>query len=252
MRLEGRTAVVTGAARGIGYAYCERLAADGANVVAIDIEDPAGPAAQLPGSGGHLGLICDVSDPEQIEGAAAAVLDRYGRCDILVNNAAIFPHSDWQTVSLDVWRKVQAVNVESILLFAKAFVPGMRAAGWGRVINTGSGITLMQNRDLAYMTSKGTVHAITRALANELGEYGVTVNAIAPGLVPTEGFLNRTRAGGPTADEIFGRVQVMQTIKRTSVPADLGNALAFLASDDAAFVTGQILHVDGGVTRTGA
>ncbi|GAA4203491.1 SDR family NAD(P)-dependent oxidoreductase [Microbispora amethystogenes] len=128
----------------------------------------------------------------------------------------------------------------------------MRAAGWGRIVNTGSGITTTQNRDLAYMTSKGTVHALTRALANELGESGVTVNAIAPGLVATEGFLGRARANGPTAEEVFARVTAMQTIKHQSVPEDLAGALAFLVSDDAGFVTGQIPHVNGGVTRTGA
>jgi NAD(P)-dependent dehydrogenase (short-subunit alcohol dehydrogenase family) len=250
--LDGKTAVVTGAARGIGHAYCRRLAADGANVVALDIEDPAQAVAQLTGKGDKLGLVCDISDPSQVDAAVAAVLGRYGRCDILVNNAGIFPFTDLDHLTIDLWRKVQAVNVEAILLFAQAFAPGMRAAGWGRIVNTGSGITLTQNRDLAYMTSKGTVHALTRALANELGESGITVNAIAPGLVATEGFLGRDRTNGPTADEIFARMTAMQTIKRRSVPDDLGNALAFLVSDDADFVTGQILHVDGGVTRTGA
>jgi NAD(P)-dependent dehydrogenase (short-subunit alcohol dehydrogenase family) len=250
--LEGKTAVVTGAARGIGYAYCRRLAADGANVVAVDLNDPSDAVKELEGGGDHLSLVGDVSEPSQIDAVAGTVLDRYGRCDILVNNAGIFPIADLDHVTIELWRQVQAVNVEAILLFARAFAPGMRAAGWGRVVNTGSGITLTQNRDLVYLTSKGTVHALTRALANELGESGITVNAIAPGLVPTEGFLGRARANGPTADEVFARMTALQTIKRPSVPADLANALAFLVSDDAGFMTAQILHVDGGVTRTGA
>ncbi len=252
MALDGKTAVVTGAARGIGYAYCRRLAAEGADVVAVDIDDPADGVRELEGGGDKLGLVCDISEPSQVDAVAGTVLDRYGRCDILVNNAGIFPFTDLDHVTIELWRKVQAVNVEAILLFARAFAPGMRAAGWGRIVNTGSGITLTQNRDLAYMTSKGTAHALTRALANELGESGITVNAIAPGLVATEGFLGRARTNGPTADEVFARMTAMQTIKRQSVPADLGNALAFLVSDDADFITGQILHVDGGLTRTGA
>ncbi|MEV5409756.1 SDR family oxidoreductase [Thermopolyspora sp. NPDC052614] len=252
MSLDGKTAVVTGAARGIGYAYCQRLAADGANVVAVDIDDPGDAVKKLTGGGDKLGLACDIGDPSQVEAVTAAVLDRYGRCDILVNNAAIFPLTDIDHVTIELWREVQAVNVEPILLFARAFVPGMRAAGWGRIVNTGSGITLLQNRDLAYLTSKGTVHALTRALANEFGEDGITVNAIAPGLVPTEGFLTRVRTGGPAADEVFARVTALQTIRRRSVPADLADALAFLVSDEAGFITGQILHVDGGLTRTGA
>ena len=102
------------------------------------------------------------------------------------------------------------------------------------------------------MTSKGSVHALTRALANELGDSGITVNAIAPSVVATEGFLGRTRSGGQSADDVFARVSAMQTIKRPSVPAELANTLAFLVSDEADFITGQIFHVDGGLTRSGA
>lgn len=252
MTLNGKTALVTGAARGIGLAYCERLAADGANVVAVDIDDPADAVKNLPGSGEKLALACDISQPDQISAAAATVLERFGRCDILVNSAGIFPTTDLATVTIDVWRQVQAVNVEAALLFAQAFAPGMKEAGWGRIVNTGSANTLLQRRDLAYMTSKGSVHALTRALANELGDSGITVNAIAPGVVTTQGFLGRTRTGGPTVDQVLAGAVAMQTVKRPSVPADLGNALGFLVSDQADFITGQILHVDGGMTRTGA
>lgn len=252
MALDGKTAVVTGAARGIGHAFCRRLAADGAHVVAVDIDDPADTVSELTGEGDKLGLACDISEPSQVDAVTRRVLDRYGRCDILVNNAGIFPFTDLEHMTIELWRTVQAVNVESILLFARAFAPGMRAAGWGRIVNTGSGITLTQNRDLAYMTSKGTVHALTRALANELGDSGITVNALAPGLVATPGFLGRARPDGPSADQVMDRVTALQTIKRPSVAADLGNALGFLVSDDADFITGQILHVDGGMTRTGA
>ncbi|WP_194891638.1 SDR family NAD(P)-dependent oxidoreductase [Catenulispora pinisilvae] len=252
MSLIGKTAVVTGAGRGIGLAYCRRLAADGANVVALDVNDPAEALAALTGPGEKVGHVCDLARPEQIEAAAAAVLERFGRCDILVNNAAIFPTTDLETVTLQVWRTVQAVNVEAMLLLAQAFVPGMKAAGWGRVVNTGSANTLLQTRDLAYVTSKGTVHALTRALANELGESGITVNAIAPSIVATEGFTGRSRPAGPSAQDVLARVSSMQTIKRASVPDDLGDALGFLVSDAAGFITGQILHVDGGLTRTGA
>ena len=252
MALDGKTALVTGAARGIGHAYCRQLAADGANLVAVDIDDPAGSLTDLAGGGEKLGLICDVSRPEQIDAVRRIVLDRFGRCDILANNAGIFPIADLDSVTPELWRRVQAINVEAVLLFAQAFAPGMKAAGWGRIVNTGSANTLLHGRDLAYMTSKGSVHALTRALANELGDSGITVNAIAPSVVATEGFLGRRRTSGPTADEVFARVSAMQTIKRPSVPEDLGNALAFLVSDQADFITGQILHVDGGLTRSGA
>ena len=250
--LAGKTAVVTGAARGIGWAYGQRLAADGAHVVAVDINDPADRVRDLPGPGEKLGLACDLGQPGQIAATAATVIERFGRADILVNTAAIFPATDLAGITVAQWRQVQAVNVEAMLLLAQAFAPGMAAAGWGRIVNTGSGNTLLQVRDLAYLTSKGSVHALTRALANELGESGITVNAIAPGIVDTEGFRTRLRPSGATADQTLGRLLPMQTIKRPATPADMAGTLAFLVSDDASFITGQIVHVDGGVTRTGA
>jgi NAD(P)-dependent dehydrogenase (short-subunit alcohol dehydrogenase family) len=139
------------------------------------------------------------------------------------------------------------------VLFAQAFVPGMAAAGWGRIVSTGSSVTLHpQTRDLTYITSKGSIHALTRALANELGEMGITVSATAPTVVKSEGFVERTPAGGPTAEELMNRIMSQQTIKRPCTPTDVANALAFLVSDDADFITGQILHVDGGRSRSGA
>ena len=240
------------AAAALALAYCERLAADGANVVAVDLQDPSGSVAELAGAGERLVIACDVSQPEQVQDAATAVLDRFGRCDIFVNNAGTFPNADLEHMTVELWRRVQATNVEPILGFAQAFVPGMAAAGWGRIVTTGSANTLLQVHDLAYMTSKGSVHALTRALANELGDRGITVNSIAPSVVWTEGFADRARDGGPDAKAILERVSSLQTIKRHSVPTDLSNALGFLVSDDADFITGQILHVDGGLTRTGA
>jgi NAD(P)-dependent dehydrogenase (short-subunit alcohol dehydrogenase family) len=138
MKLSGKTAVVTGGGRGIGKAYCERLAADGANVVVVDIDDATAVVAELKGSEKKTSMICDVSKPEQITEVANKVLDQFGRFDIFVNNAAIFPVTDLKTITLDVWRRVQAVNVEPLLLFAQAFVPGMAAARWGRIVSTGS------------------------------------------------------------------------------------------------------------------
>jgi NAD(P)-dependent dehydrogenase (short-subunit alcohol dehydrogenase family) len=199
-----------------------------------------------------MGLAADVSEPHQIHEVSKKVIEKFGRCDIFVNNAAWMPVFDLHSIKSDDWRKVQATNVEPIVHFAQAFVPGMLRAGWGRIVTTGSGITLSQMQDLAYLTSKGGVHALTRALANELAGTPITVNCIAPTVVRTPGYLEHTRPKGPRPDDVLGMVVAMQTIKRESTPSDAANMLAFLVSDDASFITGQILHVAGGITRTGA
>lgn len=254
MNLSGKTAVVTGGARGIGRAYCERLAADGANVVVIDRNegDTHKLSETLQGQGETMAIAADVSEPNQIAAASKAVMERFGHCDIFVNNAAWMPVFDLKSITSEAWRKVQATNVEPIVFFAQAFVPEMLKAGWGRIITTGSGITLSQIPDLAYMSSKGSVHAVTRALANELVGTPITVNSIAPTVVKTQGFMEHIRPDGPSPEEVAKLVVAQQTIKRESEPEDLANMLAFLVSDEASFITGQILHVDGGFTRTGA
>lgn len=252
METGARTALITGAARGIGRAYAERLARDGMNVIGVDANPAVESMSELDGPGAKVGLVCDLSERDQLDELVAMVLARFGRVDVLVNNAGIFPTTSLESVTIDEWRKVQAVNVEPILRLAQAFVPGMCAGGWGRIVNTGSANTLLGGQDLAYMTSKSSVHGLTRALANELGTSGITVNAIAPSVVATDGFLGRDREGGPGAEEIFARVSAMQSIKRASVPADVADTLSFLASDRAGFITGQIIHVDGGLTRSGA
>ena len=123
MKLQGKTAVVTGGGRGIGRAYCERLAIDGANVVVVDIDDATELVAEREGSGEKISIVCDVSRPEQIAKVAEKVLDRFGRCDIFVNNAAVFPITDLKTITLDAWRRVQAVNVEPLLLSRRYLFP---------------------------------------------------------------------------------------------------------------------------------
>lgn len=247
-----KVAIVTGAAHGIGRACALRLVASGMDVVAVDLSDSAETIAAASGPGTCTAVQCDVADPDQVASLKAEVEQRHGRCDVLLNNVGIYPASPFNELSYEVFRHVMAVNVDSMFLLATAFGGGMREAGWGRIVNIGSSITFSHSRDLLpYITSKGAVHALTRALANELSPDGVTVNAIAPSIVATEG-----RRGvfidGRTSEEEHDFVVSLQSIKRKSVPEDIANAFAFLVSDEADFITGHILHVSGGIVRSGA
>jgi len=239
----GRTALVTGAATGIGRAYALRLAEDGADVIVVDLNDASATAEEIQAIGRRsLALRGDVAD-EAAVGALAESAAAFGRVDILINNAGIYPFSPFQQTSFAEWRKVMAVNVDSVFLMMQAFLPRMREAGWGRIINISSGM-FHNGKPFAvpYVSSKAAVIGITRSVASEVGDDGVTVNAIAPGLVRSTG----TSQGYHDEKGLFEMVAQQQSIKRTQVPEDLTGVASFLASDDARFITGQTLIVDGG------
>jgi NAD(P)-dependent dehydrogenase (short-subunit alcohol dehydrogenase family) len=167
-----------------------------------------------------------------------------GRCDILVNNAGIYPVQGFEETSFELWRRVMSVNLDGVFLMCQAFLPGMRERGYGRVVNIATTIPWLAVSDFsAYCASKMGVIGLTRALASEYGPHGVTVNAAAPSLVRTA-----TTEAGPQA-QMFAGVAQAQAIKRTQEPEDMVGTIAFLASDDAAFTTGQTLVVDGGLVR---
>ncbi|MEV0286958.1 SDR family oxidoreductase [Kribbella sp. NPDC050820] len=242
----GRVAVVTGGAAGIGQALAERLAGDGHRVAVADLS-PADETLSLIGKTGSEGFaaICDVSAPDSVQDFAIAVERAFGPVDVLVNNAGIYPLTAFLAMDWAEWRRVLSVNLDSIYLFGKAFVPGMVQRGWGRVISVSSttfhsGIGLNTH----YTASKGGVIGFSRSPAAEVGEHGVTVNTVAPGLVRTA-----TTAHGPHA-AWFDALAQQQAIKRTQEPKDLAGPVSFLASDDAAFITGQTLCVDGGWMRS--
>ena len=245
---EGRVALVTGAAQGIGRAYVERLAAEGARVVAVDLNATPELEAALKAAGAPdaLAIRADVSDEAAVAALARTVQGRFGQCDIVVNNVGITPRQPFEEITLAQWRRVMAVNVDSFFLICQAFVPGMKTRGYGRIVNISSDTYGLVIEGFAhYIASKAAVVGLTRALATDLGPHGVTVNCIAPGLTRTPN-TEAMHADG----ELFRQHAAAQAIKRTGEPADLVGVMSFLTSDDSAFVTGQTLIVNGGLLRT--
>jgi len=244
-RLDGRVAVVTGAARGIGRALAERLAADGAAIVLADLDAGEETLTAVRGLGAPaLAVQVDVSDEVDVAGLREAALGEFGRVDLLVNNAGIGRVEALEDITLSSWRQMMAVNLDAMFLTCRAFMPGMREHGWGRVVNVASntvGIVIPWGF-AHYVASKGGVIGLTRALASEFGPHGVTVNAVSPGLTRTPSTAHMMR-------DRFDYYRREQPIKRSEVPEDLAGAVSFLASEDAAFLTGQNLVVDGGLLR---
>lgn len=244
-RLSGRIAVITGGASGIGQAFAKRLAEDGAAIAVADVKQADETRTMVENAGGKFfAAICDVTDPQQIARFALDVQSNLGSADILVNNVGIFPLQSFDEITEADWRRINSINTDSMFYFAKAFVPGMRAKKWGRVVNLTSTVNwLMIPRYVHYITTKAAAIGFTRGLANELGADGITVNAIAPSLVR-----NATTEASELA-QMFDAIPSMQAIPRLQTPPDLVGALSFLVSDDAAFVTGQTIAVDGGLTK---
>ena len=246
MRLEGKVAVITGGAAGIGFAYAKRFLAEGARVVVADIADPRPAVDKLDARGRALGLSTDVSDAASVRAMVAAALARFGRIDVLVNNAAVFATlkpQRFDEIPEAEWDRVMAVNVKGVWNCARAVAPAMRAQGGGRIVNVASAIVAKGTALLLhYVTSKGAVVAMTRALARELGPDRITVNAVAPGLI-----LSDTVQASPDLTGFQGAaIMQARSLKRDAFPDDVEGTVVFLASDDSAFMSGQTLIVDGG------
>jgi NAD(P)-dependent dehydrogenase (short-subunit alcohol dehydrogenase family) len=243
--LDGKVAIVTGAAQGIGNAIAHGLAAEGARIVVADLQRAEEAATSFAGG---VGLTVDVADEASVQRMVDETVERCGGIDVLVNNAGLYaslamrPFTD---IPLDEWRRVMDVNVASMFLTCRAAIPALRASGSGSIVNISSGTPFRGVPFLLhYVTSKGAIVAFTRALAKELGKDGVRVNCVAPGFTMSEGVKQH-----PEVIEKLRDVSVAaRTIQRDQVPEDVVGAVVYFAGPSAAFVTGQTIVIDGGQT----
>jgi gluconate 5-dehydrogenase len=247
--LHGRVAVVTGGSRGLGLEIAEGLGEAGARlVVAARREQWLGPATEhLRQRGVEVAaVVCDVADPQQAKGLVEAAVERFGRLDVLVNNAGVTWAAPLEEMPLERWRHVLEVNLTGAFLVTQAAVPVMKAAGWGRIVNVASVAGLVGSPAevldaVGYAASKGGLVALTRDLAVKLAPFGITVNAVAPGFFPT-------RMSEKLLERVGDRVVAQVPMGRLGQPGDLKGVVVFLASEAARYVTGQVLAVDGGTT----
>ncbi len=247
--LEGKVAIVTGAGRGLGRAFALRFAREGAKLLLpdVNIEKAESTAKEIIAKGGNAAAIqTDISDENAVQKMAERVIQLFGRVDILINNAAKAEGADvrdWDAFTVEEWDRMFAVNVRGTWLCCKAVAPLMIKQSKGKIINIVSDLFKLPSAEtfLAYSCSKAAVYTLTQCLARSLGPSSINVNAIAPGLTPTEG--SRTIPG---IDQAFEAMLTTRCLKRAEDPTDLTGTAVFLASEDSDFITGQIIMVDGG------
>jgi NAD(P)-dependent dehydrogenase (short-subunit alcohol dehydrogenase family) len=243
--LAGKVAVVTGAAQGIGRAIADGLAVEGARIVVADLESAEEAARSFPAG---VGIAADVSNEDDVARLVEEAVERCGSIDILVNNAGLYASLEmrpFEQIPLDEWRRVMDVNVASMFLVCRAVVPVMRGQGGGKIVNISSGTPFRGVPFLLhYVTSKGAIVALTRALAKELGKDNVLVNCVAPGFTMSAG----VQAHPEVIEKLRDVSVAARTIQRDQVPEDVVGAVVYLCGPGSDFVTGQTIVIDGGQT----
>jgi NAD(P)-dependent dehydrogenase (short-subunit alcohol dehydrogenase family) len=253
-RLDKRVALLTGGAKGIGRHYAKKLAAEGARLMIADIADGKDLAEEIArehGANSVASAVADVSDEGAVKKLVGDTIDRFGKIDILVNNAALFaPLQEQKVLDIDValWDRVMAINIRGVFLMTKHVAPHMIAQKYGKIINISSGTVARGIPNFShYVTSKGAVTAFTRSISRELGEYNICVNSLAPGFTLSDSVINENPGH---LEHSKAPSLIRRAIKRDEYPEDLLGALVFLASADSDFITGQTLAVDGGANNT--
>jgi 2-hydroxycyclohexanecarboxyl-CoA dehydrogenase len=241
MTLEGRSALVTGGAKGIGAAIARRLAAEGGRVTIGDVDTDG--AERVAAEIGATAVRLDVTDP----GSAAAAVEGAGAVDVLVNNAGMDEFAFFTDTDPGLWERVLAVNLKGVLACTHAVLPGMQQTGYGRIVNIASEAGRVGSKGSAvYSAAKGGVIAFTKTIARENARFGITANAIAPGPIDTP-LLRRARELGELGERVIETMKGATQLRRLGQPEEVAAAVAFLASDDAAYVTGETLGVSGGL-----
>lgn len=251
MRLEDRVALVTGGASGIGLAATERFLEEGAKVVIADISREGGEAAaaalRAKGHGPVTAVACDVSRRDQVARLVEGVVATHGRIDVLFNNAGLFVPNEVHEIPEEEWARVLAVNLTSVYLVSKHVVPHMLARGSGAIVNNSSVAGIVGDvRSAAYCAAKGAVAQLTRAMALDYARRGIRVNAICCGEIDTPLFVREAGQLGMTVAEFRAKLDLAHPIGRIGLPREAADAVVFLASDEASFITGVLLPVDGG------
>jgi 3-oxoacyl-[acyl-carrier protein] reductase len=248
-KLDGRVAFVTGAGRGIGAATGLRLAEDGAQVILadIDLEGCQQVATQIEQVGSHaIAVACNVADQSAVEDAMTQGVDRFGRLDILVNNAGVLRDNLLFKMSDDDWDTVMNVHLKGAFLCSRAAQKHMVQQKYGRIISLSSTSALGNRGQANYSTAKAGLQGLTRTLAIELGPFGITTNAVAPGFIDTEMTRSTARRQGHDPDQVIEEASKRIPVRRVGQPRDIANVICFLASEEAGYVNGQIIYVAGG------